>query len=219
MRSAGAWALSLAMAVAGRAAAEAADALTLAELLEGMATAKGVVAEFTERKEIALLVAPLESRGRLYFVPPGRLARFTTSPGFSSLVVDGDTVRFREGAEGDELDLSGNPMARVFVDNFIVLWSGDREKLEELYEPQLSSDGDRWRLVLVPRHPPLDRFIERIVLKGEGRAIATMEVRERDGDRTTTVFDSVETDHAFAAAELERLFGEGRPLEGAAGGR
>ena len=219
MRSASAWVFSLGVALAGGAAAEAEDALTLAELLEGMATAKGVVAEFTEHKEISLLVVPLESRGRLYFVPPGRLARFTTSPGFSSLVVDGEAVRFREGAEGDEFDLSGNPMARVFVDNFIVLWSGDREKLERLYEPELSSQGERWQLALAPRRPPLDRFIERIVLKGEGRAIAVMEVRERDGDRTTTVFDSVETDRPFTAAELERLFGEGRPLEGAAGDR
>jgi hypothetical protein len=207
------------MALAAGALAEGEDTLTLGELLEGMATATGVVAEFTERKEIALLVEPLESRGRLYFVPPGRLARFTLSPGSSSLVVDGEAVRFREGAGGDEFDLSGNPMARVFVDNFIVLWSGDREKLEKLYEPELSSRGESWQLALTPRRSPLDRFIERIVLRGEGRAIAVMEVRERDGDRTTTVFDAVETDRPFTAAELERLFGEGRPLEGAVGGR
>jgi hypothetical protein len=219
MRSARAWAFSLGLTLAAAAAAEGDGTLTLGELLEGMATAKGVVAEFTEHKRIALLVAPLESRGRLYFVPPGRLARFTASPGFSSLVVDGDSVRFREGAEGDAFDLSGNPMARVFVDNFIVLWSGDREKLEALYEPDLSSQGERWQLALAPRRPPLDRFIERIVLKGEGRAIAEMEVRERDGDRTTTVFDSVETDRPFTAAELERLFGEGLPLGGTAGDR
>jgi hypothetical protein len=218
MKSAIAWVPSLLVAAAG-AAAEGDSALTLGELMRGMATAQGVVADFTERKEMALLVEPIEQRGRLYFVPPGRLARFTSAPGFSSLIVDGEDVRFREGIDGDAFDLSGNPMARVFVDNFIVLWSGDREKLERLYVPQLASVGQRWQLSLAPRRAPLDRFIERIVLKGQGHAIAEMEVREIDGDRTTTVFDSVETDRAFAPAELERLFREGRPLEDLPDGR
>jgi outer membrane lipoprotein-sorting protein len=193
------------------------DGLRLDELMAGMASATGVVAEFDERKEIALLRAPLESRGRLYFVPPDRLARFTTEPGHASLVVDGDSLRFREGLAGDEIDISGSPMARVFVDNFIVLFSGDLERLEALYTPDLTASGESWRLSLRPRHAPLDRFIEKIVLAGEGPAIARMEVYEQDGDLTTTSFGAVVTDRAFAPEELERLFGEGRPLAGAAG--
>ena len=43
-----------------------------------MAATRGVAAEFRESREVALLVEPLESRGLLYFVPPDRMARFTT---------------------------------------------------------------------------------------------------------------------------------------------
>lgn len=220
MRSVSACAPSLtALLLASVATAFAGDAgaLSLDELMAGMASASGVVAEFGERKEISLLTMPLESRGRLYFVPPSRLARFTTSPGFSSLVVDGEELRFREGLEADEIDISGSPMARVFVDNFIVLFSGDLERLEELYTPDLRSSGESWRLALTPRSAPLDRFIDAIVLVGEGRAIAKMEIREKDGDTTTTVFERVTTDRRFTPPELERLFREGRPLDDAPG--
>jgi outer membrane lipoprotein-sorting protein len=196
-----------------------AAAVTLDDLLRDMASTPGVSAQFSERKELALLSAPLESSGWLYFVPPDRFARFTEQPAFSALVIDGERVRFREGDAGDELDLSGNPMTRAFVENFIALWSGDRTRLERLYEARLTFEGERWELALTPRRAPLSRFIEVVSLRGSGDVLEQMTVRDRDGDRTATTFRSVRRDRAFSADELERLFARGMPLEGAAGGR
>ena len=112
---------------------------TLESLLETMTTSSGFSAEFAERKELALLSVPLESRGRLYFVPPDRFARFTTQPEFTALVIDGEHVRFREGADGDELDLSANPLTRAFVDNFLVLWSGSSNSTQRSCESKASA--------------------------------------------------------------------------------
>ena len=87
MRSAAACSASAALAALGLAAAAAAATPELDEILRRMASARGVEAPFEERKEIALLAQPLETRGVIYFVPPDRFARFTTSPGASALVV------------------------------------------------------------------------------------------------------------------------------------
>ena len=222
MRSAAACSLSLSLLfLAASAQGEdtgSATAFTVEALLERMRASAGVAAEFTERKELALLSAPLESRGRLYFAPPDRLARFTTAPLFSALIIDGDSVRFREG-EDQEIDLSGDPVARRFVENFIVLWSGDRDRLERLYRVDLSSEGERWQLSLSPRGAPLDAVIERIELRGDAQRLLEMVVRDRDGDRTTTAFGVVDVDRTFSPAELERLFDEGLPLPAATGTR
>jgi hypothetical protein len=191
---------------------------TLESLLETMTTSSGLSAEFAERKELALLSAPLESRGRLYFVPPDRFARFTTQPEFTALVIDGEHVRFREGDDGDELDLSANPLTRAFVDNFVVLWSGDRERLEQLYAAALRVEGERWELTLVPRDAPLNRFIEAVVLRGRSGALEQMIVRDRDGDRTVTTIRSVRLDRSFSASELERIFARGMPTDGSSDG-
>ena len=129
------WASAL-LARAAFAGAEPAPSPELAEILRRMASTRGVETAFEERKELSLLAAPLETRGVIYFVPPDRFARFTSSPGFSALVVTGDAVHLREGPDGEEIDLSGNRVARVFVENFVALWSGDRERLEALYRPE-----------------------------------------------------------------------------------
>jgi hypothetical protein len=210
--SAGSWTSLLALLLAA-ASARAGDApADLDALLRGMAGASGVEARFVERKELALLAAPLESRGLLYFVPPARMARFTDAPDATALVVDGDRVRFRDGAGEEQLDLSATPMARVFVDNFVVLFSGDRARLEALYEVTLHGDLDAWELRLTPRRPPLDRVLERVVLSGAGPAMREMQVVERDGDRTVTRFERVDADRRFDAAERARLFEAGLPL-------
>jgi hypothetical protein len=203
--------------------ARAGDTPSLLELLAGMASTSGVVTEFRETKELALLALPLESRGLLYFAPPDRLARFTTAPAYSALIIDGEVLRFREGESGTTVDLTGNPMARVFVDNFIVLFNGDADGLRERYEveilsepsgrPSGSSDSSGWKLVLSPRRSPLAGVIESVTLHGDGRGIKKMVLNSLDGDTTTTFLDAIDRDRPFTPTELERLFGEGRSLE------
>jgi outer membrane lipoprotein-sorting protein len=179
---------------------------TLEAFMEGMAATPGVVARFREVKELSLLSEPLESKGMLYFVPPDRLARVTTEPSRSRLVIDGDQVAFRDEAGGEVVDLSENAVAREFVANFIVLFNGDLDALRERYTPTLRMDGERWTLVLVPRQERLARVVERITLSGEGRLLDRMELLESDGDRTTTTFEATEIDRRFSAEELRRIF-------------
>jgi hypothetical protein len=179
--------------------------LSLAELMNRMAATTGVIADFQEQKEIALLEQPLRSSGRLYFAPPDRLARFTLEPEFSALVIDGNRLYFQEGI-GEEFDLSGNPMARIFVDNFIVLFNGDLERLQALYRTDFSAKGGDWSLILTPRKAPLSEFVEEIALRGGPRGMREMVIRNFDGDRTETQLDVVDRDYAFTTDALHTLF-------------
>jgi outer membrane lipoprotein-sorting protein len=203
--------LAIATAAALAGAAEAPAEHSLEALMQGMAGTPGVVARFREVKELALLTAPLESRGTLYFAPPDRLARIVEEPGRSRLVIDGKRLLFHDAAGGEEVDLSDNPIAREYVSNFIVLFNGDLAALRERYAPSFRTDGPRWTLELLPRSRPLSDFVERVTLRGEGRALTRMELLESDGDRTTTWFDEVEIDHRFDAAESERIFAPSGP--------
>jgi outer membrane lipoprotein-sorting protein len=198
-------ALLLAVAAAAPAAAPQPEP-TLEAFMAGMAGTSGVVARFREVKELDLLAEPLEVRGTLTFVPPDRLVRVTTEPGRSRLVIDGGRVSFEDEAGSEAMDLSENPVARAFVSNFIVLFNGDLAGLRERYEPDFRVDGAHWRLLLVPRRPPLSDFVARVRLEGEGRSLSVLELLETDGDRTTTTFSEVEVDRRFGPEELERLF-------------
>jgi len=179
---------------------------SLEDLMRGMATTSGVVAHFTETKSVSLLAAPLESSGILYFIPPDRLLRRTTSPGRTSVMIDRGRFRFDDETGGESADLSANPIAREFVDNFIVLFNGNLEALRARYEVAFRTDDSGWELELTPRHAPLDKFVARIVLRGSERVLREMEMTEIDGDRTATRFQDVEVDHHFSDEELAELF-------------
>lgn len=185
----------------------ASGSLTLDELLRHMATTRGVVAEFHEVKVLALLDAPLETKGTLYFVPPDKLARVTTAPAVTRLVLDGRRMRFEDETGASDVDLAENPVARQFAENLIVLWRGDRAALEALYKLDFHADGARWTLGLRPLGAPLDRFIASLRLSGDGQTMREMELVETDGDRTQTVFEKTEVDHAFGAEEEREIFG------------
>ena len=183
------------------------DSLDLDELLRHMASTRGVIAEFRETKTLALLDEPLEARGTLYFQPPDRFVRVTREPSATRLVLVGSRMRFEDATGTNDVDLAENPVARQFADNLIALWRGDRARLEKLYRLDFSADGARWALGLAPRGAPLDRFIAKIRLSGDGATMREMELVEADGDRTLTRFEKSDVDHAFSAEEERAVFG------------
>lgn len=213
MRSAIAWAFSLLLlgtAPLSR-AQEPEQPDGLSRLLAGMAASAGFEGHFVEEMEVALLREPVRSHGALYYVPPDRLARFTTRPVATALLVDGKRVEFRD-AEGQRTDLSASPLARHFTGNLLLLFAGDREALEASYAVTLEERGGAWKLRLVPRHPPLSQAIAHIALEGRGGRLERMEVLDAEGARTRTQLDHVRSDRHFAAAELATLFEAGLPL-------
>lgn len=182
-------------------------AITLDELLRQMATTPGVVAEFRELKELALLESPLETRGTLYFMPPNRLARVTHAPAATRLLLDGARMRFEDATGVNDVDLADAPVARQFADNLMAMWRGDRALLERLYALDFRAEGSRWELTLSPRGAPLDRFIASIRLSGDGAEMREMDLVEKDGDRTRTHFERSDVAHAFSPEEQRAVFG------------
>jgi outer membrane lipoprotein-sorting protein len=183
--------------------------LTLEALMHRMASTTGVRAEFREEKTLALLESPLVSEGKLYFIPPSRMARITTRPGASALVIDGQKMSYTDEAGASDVDLAGNRIARTIVENFVVLFAGDLAALRERYRVEFESEKLRWRMLLTPKAAPLSQFIASVELRGDGPALEEMTIREADGDRTLTRFLRVETDTRFTPEELARLFPPG----------
>jgi len=186
----------------------------LSSMLAAMRSSPGVVADFTETKELALLSSPLVSTGTIFFIPPRRFVRVVTSPGHSRLVVDGDKVRMEESTGNKEFDLSASPVARQIVDSFVVLFNGDETRLRQLYEADFQphaadeyAGSQRWHLHLVPRSMPLDRMIKQFDMTGTGAHIDRMESVEPDGDRTVTEFGRTDVAHHFSDKEIADLFG------------
>jgi len=183
--------------------------LTLEAMMQRMASTPGVRAEFREEKHLALLDAPLVSEGTLYFVPPSRMARITSRPGKTVLVIDGGRMSYTDATGASQVDLAGSRVARSMVENFVVLFGGDLAALRERYRIDFEAEGMRWQMRLMPKAAPLSQFIASIEMRGVGPALEEMVIHEADGDLTTTRFRRVETDRRFTPEELARLFPPG----------
>ena len=190
----------------GPQAPQAEPPLEIEVLMRRLASTEGVVAEFRQVKELALLQVPIESRGTMIFIPPRCLAWETTSPGTSRLVIEGQSVRFHDATSAQDVDLSQDLIARGFVESFVVLWSGDYEAMKKQYEVDFRSEKDGWRLVLTPRAARMREFITRIELQGTSGPPERMVLHEAGGDRTTTTFGPIEVDHRFTPEELDETF-------------
>ncbi len=198
------------------AAPAASQELDLRTLLGHFASSRGVEAEFREEKELPLLARPLVSEGVLYFVPHGRLARFTRTPEAASLLVDGARLRIEDSLGVEELDLGAHPEARQFVDQLLLLFNGDEKGLARSYETRFAVDDEGWSLVLTPRGLRMRQVIREISLRGNARKLEEMVVSGAEGERTRTTFGATRVDRPFREDEIAKLFppvGSPVPLE------
>jgi outer membrane lipoprotein-sorting protein len=178
----------------------------LEALMNQFASSGGVRAHFREIKHLALLSAPIESEGTLYFAPPSRLARYTSRPGKARVVINGERAAFHDPTGHQEVDLESSEVASHLVGNLVVLLRGDLPGLLTRHHVTLHGDSQGWVLELEPRSRVVRSMIESIRIKGNGVGLLEMETRESSGDKTIMRFSQVETGVDFAAAELERIF-------------
>ena len=176
-------------------------------LFAAFSKSPGLSAHFREEKKLAMLDKPLVNEGTIHFAPPGRLARHTTRPVESTLLIDGSKLQFGDAEGQQSVDLAANPVARLFVDSFVKLLAGDRAGLEKIFTMKFTpGSAEAWRLVLVPQVAPMDKVIKELDLHGAGLIVHDVDVRETSGDVTHTTFSDVDVNHHYDAAEAARVF-------------
>ena len=178
----------------------------LVALMEFFARSGNVRARFQESRHISILTDPIETDGVLYFAPPDRLARHTTRPGRSSIVVIAGRVSFGDETGHRSFDISTSEVAQTLVSNLMVVLRGDLKSLRARYSIEFMTEPEGWILDLEPRSRALRDIIERIRFTGRGRNLGTMETRESNSDTTITTFSDVETELTWETSESERIF-------------
>ena len=111
---------------------------------------------FHERKFMALLDRPVESRGELLFTPPDRLEKRTTSPKAERVVVDRERITLERNGRTYGMGLRDNPGVAVLVESIRATLAGDLAALTRTYSAALDGNRAKWRLVLRPLTLGLD---------------------------------------------------------------
>ena len=176
-------AFAILFAAAGPVRAGAPD---LDSLLKSVAPKGAQEVAFEERRYFGALTAPLVSRGRLRYEPPGRLIKYVEEPRRETAVVDKDRVAIlnEDGAETASIDLWQNKDLRLVFDGLKNVLGGDPDALRAAFDATLEDYAKGWRLHLMPKGDPEDTRIKGIVVTGTAERIESFEIQESDGDRS-----------------------------------
>lgn len=190
----------------------AAPSARLDSLLSAFAKMEGLEAGFVEEKRLQLLQAPLVSRGRLYFSPPGYLLRKIETPQRSSVLITPKSLIVDDGMSRQVIDLRARRDVRSFVASFVSLLAGDREALSSAYRIRVvDTAAGRWRMELTPKAAPLSDIIREVRVSGAGLSVAEIQVFDTNGDETNTRMLDVNPNRSFDASERRALFGIDSP--------
>jgi len=150
---------------------------------------------------------PLVSEGDIHYQKPRALVRHTRKPSASSLLLDGDTLKFGSVGHIETASLTAQPAISILVDAFIGVLSGDKAALEREARVTLKErPGGAWSILVTPNRDPLQKLVRSMEFEGTGSTVSRMRLVDANGDETLTTFSDVRPRGAFDAAERARLF-------------
>lgn len=179
-------------------------------LLAGFARMPGLEATYTEEKRLALLAMPLQSKGRILFLPPGYLLRQVEAPEPATLRITPDELLVEDRDRKEAIDLRRSDALRVFVTSLVQVFAGDETALQKAFTVTYTPDPKverLWTLELLPKGEQLQRMMRSLTLRGEGEAVTVIEVVDPNGDRTTTRIVTADVARRFTGDEQKRWFG------------
>jgi len=154
----------------------------LDRLMRGLAQIRTDHARFTETKSIAMLEAPVESSGELFYNAPDHLEKRTLKPKPESMILDHGTLVIERGRQKHQLQLQGYPEVAAFIDSIRGTLAGDRKALERNYRLSLEGTAEHWTLQLLPVDEKMLAVVKRIRIAGMGTTVHSIEIIQTDGD-------------------------------------
>jgi len=178
----------------------------LAQAFSGVSTLR---AAFTDRKDIAILDAPLVSSGHVFYQRPDRLHMATESPSRQSVTLVGTRVRVVQEDLGREqaMDLGASDVAKAVVANILLVLGGRIDALSALYRCTAEPERDAWRMTLVPLREPMTKVVRRMVVRlARDGTLREVRVEELDGDSSTMSFTDAVSNRPFTDPEVRSYF-------------
>ena len=168
---------------------------SLDRLLSDFSNTKTLTAEFVEVKRMTLLTQPLRSTGTILFKHPNALRRNTTKPLPSSWTIVDDAVQLVEDGVIQTISLKGQKSATALIDALVGVLSGDPSRLKKNHKLAFTPESktSEWQLILKPKHVGERLVFSEMTIRGRGVVLASLVVKESNGDVATTTFNSVKT--------------------------
>lgn len=173
-------------------AADAPAAWGLPQLMHGLAQVKSARGSFVERKYLSIVNTPLEYKGGLAYTAPDRLEKLTQTPKAERMVLEGDKLTLENSKKQRRVVLlTEYPVIRAFVESIRSTLAGDLVTLQRYYKLTLEGRAGAWRLQLVPIEPSMLAVVKEIRISGADAHVDSIEITEKEGDRSVMTITGV----------------------------
>jgi Outer membrane lipoprotein carrier protein LolA-like len=158
----------------------------LTSVMNRLAAVKSAKADFTEKKFVKLLNAPVESAGVLIYTAPDRFEKHTKNPVEERMTVERDTVTLDNVAKKkkQQIFIPQFPALAAIVDAMRGALSGNLPQLQQAFSIKASGTNVRWKLHLVPLEANQYAYIHAVDVAGRDDFIESIEILQSDGDRS-----------------------------------
>ncbi len=159
---------------------------TVERVMAALNSAREPSVSFEETTYSSLLSAPLVVRGLLRFTPPSTLEKEVLEPYHERYTIEGDRVTIESDRKRIKktISLEDYPALRSVIESFRAGFTGDVDRLMQLYDTALDGTRHKWTLVLRPRDPAGRSMVEDIVFSGSEGRLGTIVIHAADGDRS-----------------------------------
>ena len=159
--------------------------------MQQLSKTRSARANFVETKSIAMLDAPVESSGELFYKAPDYFEKRTLKPKPESMVLDGNTLIMERGKKKRSLQLQSYPEIAAFTESIRGTLAGDRQTLESTYQLRLEGSMEQWELLLTPIDSSMQKVLKDIRISGTGNELQTIEISQADGDSSLMTIEQI----------------------------
>ena len=161
------------------------------QLMQTLAQTRSGHVSFVEKKSIAMLDAPVESSGELFYTAPDRLEKRTLKPKPETMILDQGTLLVERGRQKHSLQLQDYPELAAFIDSIRGTLAGDRKALERNYHLSLDGSSQNWTLQLLPSNEKMLAVVKRIRIGGVREDVNRIEIFQADGDSSVMLIEKL----------------------------
>lgn len=136
---------------------------------------------FVEERDSVLFSKSFEVKGYLRYFADGSLEKVIESPSRRILRLGPDRVSIESGAKKVESSISNYPVLAGLRAGIVGIVRRDSGALSAVFEATIEEPADGWRVYLVPRDVTVRRSLPRLVLRGCGSDMTSVQLWLNDG--------------------------------------
>lgn len=156
--------------------------------------------DFVQTKHLKILNDKMVSKGKMYYMQPGRLKWEYTSPYTYTFILNDSQVLLKNNTRSDVIDVNQNrifkEIARLMMNSIL----GNCLTDEKSFQTDIETKGQEWIATLVPLKKDMKQMWTKLVLHYDSvkKSVVMVEMHEKTGDYTEIRLDNIKINRQIA---------------------